>query len=353
MLACRVALSLITSGDSILQDFGVTNLVLAAVRFGLAGILLSGGFRCAPLNAQASAAPETVATRGTPSTPVPKPTPAQTASANPLPPAQAENWKYPAEHHPWARFPVGAWREIEVTTETFDEDNKIFGSSVTTQREILKAVAEDTYVIDVQATVDVSGKRIQGPWNTRVLRLATDRPGAIFSSTRQADHLLALPMGAVSCQVWEVRSSDESNNLMDRVYYSPEVYPHVLARNVIEQTENSPIEMAPLDAVVTLARSLPQNFEGRILECVSQQTVRRRDKGSSQIISVLSSEIPGGELTTQSTDFDSAGRRIRWSVQKLIGYGTSGGAGSIGGTGPTVETATDETADDTSTSRQK
>jgi len=297
----------------------VTNPVVLAVRLGMAAMLLSGGMRCASLHAQAGASTETIAARGTETPPV------QTASANPQEPSQAENWQYPAEHHPWGRFPVGAWRELEITTETFDENNKLFGKSVTTQREILKAIADDSYVIDVQATVDVSGKRIQGPWNTRVLRLATDRPGAIFSSTRQADHMLALPIGAVSCQVWEVRYSDESSNLLDRVYYSPEVYPHVLARNVIEQSEDTPIEMAPLDAVTTVARSLPHNFEGRILECVAQQTIRRRDKGNSQTVAILSSEIPGGELETQSTDFDSSGRRIRWSVQKLIGHGSSGG----------------------------
>lgn len=303
-------------------------------------MLLSGGLRCAPLHAQAGATTEIVATRGTQSPPV------QTAAANPQQPLQAENWKYPAEHHPWGRFPVGTWREIEITTETFDENNKLFGRSVTTQKEILKAVSEDSYVIDVQATVDVSGKRIQGPWNTRVLRLATDRPGAIFSSTRQDDHLLALSIGAVSCQVWEVRYSDESSNLVDRVYYSPEVYPHVLARNVIEQTEDSPVEMAPLDAVATVAQTLPHTFEGRILESVTQQTVRRREKGNSQTVAILASEIPGGELEAQSTDFNSAGRRIRWSVQKLLGHGTSGGA-------LTIETAADEPTAASSTSTQK
>ena len=307
----------------------------------MAAMLLSGGLRCAPLHAQAGASTETVAAHGTESPLV------QTASANPQQPPQTENWKYPAEHHPWARFPVGAWREIEITTETFDENNKLFGRSITTQREILKAVADDSYVIDVQATVDVTGKRIQGPWNTRVLRLATDRPGAIFSSARQADHLLALPIGAISCQVWEVRYSDESNSLLDRVYYSPEAFPHVLARNVIKESEASPVEMAPLDAVTTVARSLPRAFEGRILDCVTQQIVRRREKGNSQTVAMLAREIPGGELETQTTDFDSSGRRIRWSVQKLIGHGTSGGDRL------TVETTADEKAAASSTSTQK
>lgn len=275
-------------------------------------VLLAGGPQFSWLHAQGDSA----AKRSTAA-------PIQTASASPHPAAPQVGWNFPAENHPWARFPAGAWREIEITTETFDESGKLFGRSVTTQKEILKAVTEDNYVIDVQATVDISGKRIQGPWNTRVLRLATDRPGAIYSHTRQADHLLALPIGTVNCQVWEVEYNDENRTLVDRIYYTSEIFPHVLARNVIEQSETSPAEAAPLDSVTTVARSIPHSFEGKILDCVSQQTIKRREKGNSQIMVLLSRELPGGEIEVQTTDFDSSGKRVRWSVQKLVNHGQS------------------------------
>jgi hypothetical protein len=317
-------LTILTSGPRYVKNFH-----FAAIRFGMMVVLLAGGSQFSPLHAQA----DSVAKK-------PTAVPIQTASASPQAAAPKVDWNLPAENHPWARFPIGAWREIEITTETFDESGKLFGRSVTTQKEILKAVTEDNYVIDVQATVDVSGKRIEGPWNTRVLRLSTDRAGAIFSTTRQADHSMALSIGTVSCQVWEVEYNDENRTLVDRIYYSSEIFPHVLARNVIEQSEASPVEAAPLDSITTVARSVPYSLEGKILDCVSQQTVKRREKGNSQTMVLLSSEVPGAEIEAQSTDFDSSGRRIRWSVQKLLNHGQSSDTPTVATTQEASQTST-------------
>jgi hypothetical protein len=153
------------------------------------------------------------------------------------------------------------------------------------------------------------------------LRLSTDRPGAVFSTTRQADQQLALNVGVVNCQIWEVQYTEESRSMIDRIHYSPDVYPHILQRDVSERTDDSPIELPPLDSVTTVARAVPHLWEGRIIECASQQVVRRREKGNSQSLALLSREIPGGEVSNESTDFDSTGRRIRWSVFKLVSYG--------------------------------
>jgi hypothetical protein len=241
----------------------------------------------------------------------------------------AKPWTLPKEHHPWARFSEGAWREIEVITETFDEEGKLFGQSFTVQKEILKAVTEDSYVLDVQATVDVSGKRIAGPWNTRVLRLATDRGGAVFAANRHADEQLPLNVGAVNCQVWEVQYTEEGRNLFDRLFYSPDVYPHVLRRDVIENVENSPSEAPTLDAALVTTRFVPFSWEGRIIECTQHETIHHREKGNSQNVALLTPEVPGGEIQSHSTDFDSSGRRIRWSIQKLVGFGVSPSSNAV------------------------
>ena len=297
----------------------VTNSLPLPARYGMLALWLAAGLGIAPLGAVPTVATETVSA----AVPASGSTSAETASLNATEKVPTESWVFPAKLHPWARFAVGAWREIEVTTETFDEKGKLFGRSVTTQKEILKAVADDSYVLDVQATVDVSGKRIEGPWNTRVLRLATDRPGAVFSTVRQPDQQLALSVGVVNCQLWEVQYTEENRNMVDRIHYSPDVYPHIFERDVIERTDDSPIALSPLDSVTTVARAVPHWWEGRIIECASQQIVRRREKGDSQTLALLSREVPGGEVSNESTDFDSTGRRIRWSVLKLVTYGDS------------------------------
>jgi hypothetical protein len=288
--------------------------VLTSVRLSLLAVLVAVVLSRVQTHAEATVAEPLSATAATP---------ALAVSSNTAGIAPAGSWVLPRELHPWARFEAGSWREIEITTETFDEQGNVFGRSVTTQKEILKAVAEDSYVIDVQATVDVAGKRIAGPWNTRVLRLSTDRPGAVFSSARQQDELLPLNVGSVRCQVFEVQYSDESRNMYDRICFSSEVFPYVLRRDTVERSENSPVANSPIDSFSIIARSVPFEWEGRIMDCATQLVVQRRDKGESQILTMLSSEIPGGEIRSHSTDFDASGRRIRWSVQKLLAYGTT------------------------------
>jgi hypothetical protein len=255
--------------------------------------------------------------------PAETPTPVETASLgrgqNPV----SNAWTLPAKLHHWARFPIGSWREVEITTETYDAEGKLAGQSITTQKEILKAVADDAYVLEVQATVDVSGKRIEGPWNTRVLRLTTDRPQAVLATNHKGVEQLEIESVAVECQIWELQYTEDGRTLLEQISFSDHVFPYVWKREVFADSEKSPLQSLPFDSVTTVARGVPFSLEGRILECASQQSTRRRDKGDSQILSLVSPEIPGGEVSSRVTDFDTNGNRIRWSVLKLLAYDKS------------------------------
>ena len=171
------------------------------------------------------------------STPPSTPAPLQPiSSANPPladqqgEPSAAEQFLLPGAKHPWARFPVGSWRQILVTTETFDEAGKLISRNETTQQESLQSVSEDRYELNVQATVDLVGKRIVGQWITRVLHTATDGAGQVVESRRLEDQSVRLATGEVNCQVWDVLYRDDARSLVDRIFYSPEQFPYVLRR---------------------------------------------------------------------------------------------------------------------------
>lgn len=293
----------------------VTNYRLEHFSLAIAGLLAVGLCQKPAVQAQQAITQDDAATRISP----PVATVAQPASLN-AKDKLAELWVLPKEHHLWARFPIGSWREIEILTETFDEQGRVFGQSVTTQKETLKSVTEDGYVIDTQATVDIAGKRITGDANTRVLRLTTDRAGGVYSTTRRNNASMELAIGSADCQVWEVRYAEEGRNLLDRLHYSPTTFPHVLRREIFEESDSSSAEASARDVAIVTAQAVPFVWKGQVLECVEQQFIRRREKGNSQAIALVSSEIPGGEAQCQITDFDGSGRRIRWSVQKLVNF---------------------------------
>ena len=233
----------------------------------------------------------------------------------------AELFLLPGEQHHWTRFPVGSWRQILITTETFAEPGESISRSVTTQQENLQSISNNRYALEVQATVDVVGKRIVGQWITRVLQSATDQAGQIIESQRQEDQTVELTTGQVNCQVWDVLYRDDTRSLVDRIYYSPERFPFVLRRETSEVSsgEGDPL---PVEQVVSVvAEEIPYVVDGETLRGTCLQTTRRGEKGSMVRISIVSQEVPGGELAAWSTDFDAEGRRSRWSSQELIGHG--------------------------------
>ncbi len=234
-----------------------------------------------------------------------------------------EQFVYPAEHHLWTHFPIGSWRKIEITTETFDDSGKIYGRSVTAQKETLKAMADDSYVLEIEATVEVSGKQIVGPINTRILRLLTDRLGVVFSTTRRDDEIIVLNDRPIECQIWDVLYGEEAQNLRDRIYFAPEKFPYVLRRETFEVMENLPVGTTPLDVSSVIAEYVPLLVDNQLLSCVCEKSTRLRDKGSIQSIKMLSPKVPGGEVHTWSTDFNTEAKPNRWSVLKLLEYGVN------------------------------
>ncbi len=254
--------------------------------------------------------------------------PVQTVSSANPPAAPAENetevvehFVLPSEHHAWTRFPVGSWREIQITTETFDEAGVPVSRSVTTQAENLQSISEDRFALNVQATVDLVGKRISGKWLTRVLNTATDGAGQVVETRRLEDQELTLSNQTVVCQVWDIVYRDDARTMVDHVFYSPQQYPHVLRRETSEVASPDSDPPSTEQVVSIVAVEIPYIIGGEVVPCTSLRTTRRGEKGSTVRISLVSELVPGGEVAVWATDFDPQGRRSRWSSQELVGYG--------------------------------
>jgi hypothetical protein len=273
-----------------------------------------------------------VATFAETSTPSPTGAPAETVTSANLPAAESptpaqeetqapERFVLPTEHHPWARFPVEAWRKIQITTETFDEVGAVVSRSVTTQEENLQSVSLDRYALNVQATVDLVGKQIVGKWIVRVLHTATDRAGRVVETRRLEDQDLTLTNRTVACQVWDVQYRDDARTLVDHVFYAPDQFPYVLRRETAQVASPDSDPPSTEQVVSVVAIDIPYPFGDRILHCTCLRTTRHGEKGSTVRIALVSDVVPGGEVAVWATDFDSQGKRSRWSSQELVDYG--------------------------------
>ncbi len=249
----------------------------------------------------------------------------------PTPPPSPEPFQLPAEQHSWARFQPGAWRDLQTVTETFDEEEKIVSRNVTTQKEVLQAVAEDKYVLKVQATVDLSGKRIVGDWKNRTLHLATDGAGPIADSRRLEDQTLSLAGRTVECQVFELHyRGDGSRNLIDRIHYDPQRFPFVLQRETFpepvpaEDSSKNAAKVATAEVeqlMEVMAQQMPYQVGDQLLACSFLRTIRHRPKGDTVRLVYANRTVPGGEVEVRTIDFNAQGQPVRWSITTLLAFG--------------------------------
>lgn len=234
---------------------------------------------------------------------------------------QSEPFQLPREHHRWARFEPGAWREVEVVTETFDESGQLANRSTTTQKEILDAVADGKYALRVQATVLHSGKQIAGDWKTRALEIATDSASPLSESRRLEDRVLSVAGRSAECQVWELFYPRNGTQLREVIHYAPSRYPYVLQRETSEPEQNESQELQQRTRVTAVDVSF--QIRDKPLKCACSRTYRHRAKGETITFEFTNPDVPGGEVVVRTTDLDAEGRRVRWTVTTLLDFGES------------------------------
>ena len=240
----------------------------------------------------------------------------------------SEPFQLPIDQHAWARFLPGAWRVSRTVTETFDDEGQMVSRNVTTQKEVLQAVADGKYVLQLQAMVDLDGKRIVGDWKTRALQLATDGAGPMVGSRQLEDQAITIAGRAAKCQVWELRYRDGARNMLDVVYYQPQRYPFVLQRETFANDiqidgiqSDAAVEVEQLMEVIAL--DAPFLVGEQLLGCSWLRTFHHRVKGDTVRLAVSSASVPGGDVAVWSTDFDAQGRRSLSSATSLLAFDDS------------------------------
>ena len=65
------------------------------------------------------------------------------------------------QHHPWARFRPGSWKQVRLATETLDAEGKVTTTSIARTRTTLSSVGDDGVTLKVEATIELAGKQIE------------------------------------------------------------------------------------------------------------------------------------------------------------------------------------------------
>ena len=230
-------------------------------------------------------------------------------------------FQFPLECHLWAKFLPGAWRKSVITTELFDPTGEPGGQTVTTEKQELLSIAEDSYILQISSTVNFAGQEIAAEPTNRTLRLATDRGGQLFKSEIVDSEVLELGELAIAVEICDIVHNSESLNLRDRIAFSAEVFPFVLRREVFDHIDDAPLQPVPAETTSVVSREVPFVFQDRTIGCILMRTERQHEKGTNAVLRLLHPDFPGGEVIAWSTDFDEQGRRVRWSIRRTTEFG--------------------------------
>ncbi len=229
----------------------------------------------------------------------------------------------PRKHHPWTKFEPEAWREVRISTETFNPDGTVASRSVTIQIEALKAIAEGSYTLEVQATIDLAGKRITGDRQTRQLNMLTDSTAHIGTTHRLEPAELTIDGRTVRCEVWKLTAQDEQHKYRQQIFYAPNQWPFVLQRENSELSDMPEAEPHSKQSSQVVALSVPYLVGGKPVSCSCTKVVRQSNKGTTVRMELQADNVPGGVVAAWVIDTDAQRQPSRWSLLELIDFGTT------------------------------
>jgi hypothetical protein len=243
------------------------------------------------------------------------------------------------EHHPWARFPLGAWRKVRVTEQTLDDGERIASQSVLFRVERLTKLAPEHFTLTQEIETELGSQRVLGPPRTVTLGLATDEPGHIQSIIAGTPQAIPLDGHDVEARVLDVTTSGEANSVRTRLWYAPSVPPYVL-KSISEAVAPASQATVWRRSRKVLARGLPFDLHGPHVESTFFEEQLASDKGERQSILVSVDEVPGGIVARWTKETNTEGRLIRREVETLLDWGLAAEAPVS-----TAQPSEDESAD--------
>jgi hypothetical protein len=227
----------------------------------------------------------------------------------------------PAKLHPWGSCHPGTWKLVRIVTESLDENGHVIGSNTTDTKTTLTGVDRDGVTLEIQASMEVAGKRFQGEPQTVKQGFHGESSDARLAPVQPADAAVVIEGRKIPCTVqqWETAGSNEST--VTTLYCSATVSPYVLKRQtVVRDAEGKNVISETLTEVTAL--DMPVRVKNEIRNGYYLRTVHRNGKGTVTTLAVALADVPGGVFSHSLKEVDPSGRLVRRSTLELIDYNT-------------------------------
>jgi hypothetical protein len=225
-----------------------------------------------------------------------------------------------SETHAWARFGKGAWREVRIITENFDENGKIGNTSVTLNKTTVDEVTPDRVTLKVENTLEVAGQRMASPPQIVKQGFAGEQVGQTVAIKKVEGVPVLIDGQEVPCETRQIEILGGATKEVNLISYSPTMRPSILKRrNTTSDVATSNVTQESTSDVVAL--DLPLRVLDEIKTAYLVRQVHRSDRSTTATWSFQADDVPGEVVSQSSKKLDAKGKVVRRSTLELLGYG--------------------------------
>jgi len=221
----------------------------------------------------------------------------------------------------WGRFRPGSWVVVRHATETLDPTGHVTSTSSTETRTTLAGVENDCVRLQVQASLEVGGKKLDGP--TQELRQGPngERPEMPATYTLLGTEEVRVQERTYVCQVEQSEFTLDGRTTVQRIWTSPVAGPFELRRQTtVVDTESGKLIEERLVEVVGLSRE--RRILARTRPVAELRIVHRHPRGSTTAQAVNCPDVPGGVVSQTAEEYDIDGNLLRrWKIE-LVDFET-------------------------------
>jgi hypothetical protein len=225
----------------------------------------------------------------------------------------------PARLHSWGRFEPGTWKVVRVVTETLNEQGQVVSTSTTDTKTTLLDVSGGGVLLEVEACMEVAGKRFRVEPQTVKEGFHGEAAGAIVQLKEPTDGQITIEDRNIPCKIRQLSLVGPKGKINLTLHYSTTVSPYVLKRKCVVTDTEGKNTVSETNKDV-LAFDMPVRVIDRLRSGSYVRTVHTNGKTTVTTLAVVVHDVPGGVVSHSSKEVDEHGQLLRRSTLALIDY---------------------------------
>ncbi|REK12455.1 MAG: hypothetical protein DWQ37_12025 [Planctomycetota bacterium] len=227
------------------------------------------------------------------------------------------------ESHPWARFGKGAWRQVRIITESFDEDGNPSDASITDNKTTVEEVTADRVTLKVEVTVELGGQRFASEPQIVTQGYAGETVGQTVSVRALDPQTITIDGEEIRCETQQLEIAGGVTREKTVINYVVDRTPAILRR---ESTMTNADGTKTMQQITSEVRAV--DMIRRVLDVLEPKTAylvrveQKNDRGTTSTWSWHVTDVPGEIVDECSKKLDSEGRLVRRTTLELIDYGS-------------------------------